>query len=86
MGGNDIYLTIDIDVQIAATKELGWKFIETRVIGDKNLGTISNQEFEEVQVSFPIPMSVSTATAAISQTGANHRVRMQISKPAARNF
>lgn len=39
----------DLREQIRATEELGWKFIETRVIGDKNLGTISNQEFEEVQ-------------------------------------
>ncbi len=39
----------DLKEQIRATKEeLGWKFIETRFIGNKNLGTISDAEFEDV--------------------------------------
>lgn len=37
-----------LDVQIAATKELGWKFIETRAIGTKNLASLTDAEFEEV--------------------------------------
>ena len=35
-----------IDVQIKATKELGWKYIETRNIDGKNLSTLSDEEFE----------------------------------------
>ena len=38
----------DLKEQIRATEELGWKFIETRFIGNKNLGTISDAEFEDV--------------------------------------
>ena len=30
----------DFSVQIKATKELGWKFIETRRIGDKTLAAL----------------------------------------------
>ena len=37
----------DLDVQIRATKELGWKFIEARMIGKKMLGTMSDAEFDE---------------------------------------
>lgn len=37
-----------LDVQIAATKELGWNYIETRAIGTKNLASLSEAEFEEV--------------------------------------
>ena len=36
-----------LDVQIRATKELGWKYIETRKIGDKTLATLSDAEFDE---------------------------------------
>lgn len=36
----------DVDSQIKATLELGWKNIELRAIGDKNLATISEVEFE----------------------------------------
>jgi sugar phosphate isomerase/epimerase len=36
----------DIDTQIKATLELGWKNIELRAIGDKNLASISDAEFE----------------------------------------
>lgn len=36
----------DVDSQIKATLELGWKNIELRAIGDKNLATISEAEFE----------------------------------------
>ena len=32
----------DLKEQIRATEELGWKFIETRAIGEKNLGTLSD--------------------------------------------
>lgn len=39
----------DLRTQIKATEELGWKNIETRFLGEKNLGTISEQEFEDVQ-------------------------------------
>ncbi len=41
----------DLSVQIKATKELGWSNIETRKLGDKNLATISDQEFEELQAT-----------------------------------
>ncbi len=34
--------------QIEATRELGWKFIESRAIGDKNLATLTEAEFETV--------------------------------------
>jgi sugar phosphate isomerase/epimerase len=36
-----------IDGQIAATQELGWKFIELRNVGDKNAHDVSDAEFEE---------------------------------------
>lgn len=35
-----------IDLQIKATKELGWKYIETRNIDGKNLSTLTEEEFE----------------------------------------
>ncbi len=38
----------DLDVQIKATKELGWKNIETRGLMGKNLALISDAEFDEV--------------------------------------
>ncbi len=38
----------DFAVQIKATRELGWHFIESRSIGDKNLGSLSDAEFEQV--------------------------------------
>jgi sugar phosphate isomerase/epimerase len=38
----------DIDVQIKATKELGWNFIEARNIEGENLTDISDKKFEEV--------------------------------------
>ena len=37
-----------IDIQIKATKELGWKYIEARSIGSKNLSTLDEAEFEEL--------------------------------------
>lgn len=37
----------DLDVQIQATRELGWKYIESRKIGTNMLGTMSDAEFEE---------------------------------------
>ena len=39
----------DLDLQIKATRELGWKFIETRNLYGKNLAYISDEEFEKVQ-------------------------------------
>lgn len=39
----------DFDKQIKATLELGWENIESRAIGDKNLATLSDKEFEEVE-------------------------------------
>ena len=39
----------DLDRQIEATKALGWENIETRALLGKNLGTISDEEFELVQ-------------------------------------
>jgi sugar phosphate isomerase/epimerase len=38
----------NLETQIAATKELGWKFIETRAIGNTNLAGLSEEEFEKV--------------------------------------
>ena len=38
----------DLKVQIRATKELNWKFIESRAIGDKNLSTLTDAEFDAV--------------------------------------
>jgi len=37
----------DLALQIKATKELGWKYIETRFIGEKFFGDISDEEFEK---------------------------------------
>lgn len=39
----------DFAKQIAATKELGWKFIESRNINGKTLATLSDAEFDNVQ-------------------------------------
>ena len=39
----------DLSQQIRATRELGWKYIETRRIGEKNLASLSDAEFEEVE-------------------------------------
>ena len=39
----------DLALQIRATRELGWKYIETRRIGEKNLASLSDAEFEEVE-------------------------------------
>lgn len=36
----------DIDTQIKATLELGWENIELRAIGEKNLATLTDAEFE----------------------------------------
>ena len=36
------------DRQLAATKELGWHFIESRAIGSKTLATLDDAEFEKV--------------------------------------
>jgi len=38
----------DFAVQIKATKELGWKYIETRNINGKNLATLTDAEFDKV--------------------------------------
>ena len=38
----------DIRTQIAATKELGWHFIETRAIGTYNLASLPEEQFEEM--------------------------------------
>ena len=38
----------DIDGQIKATKELGWKFIEARAIDGTNLTSVSEEKFAEV--------------------------------------
>jgi len=37
-----------IDIQIKATKELGWNYIELRAIDDINITDISEEKFEEV--------------------------------------
>ena len=39
----------DFALQIKATKELGWSFIESRAIGAKNLSTLSDEEFEAIE-------------------------------------
>ncbi len=39
----------DFATQIKATKELGWKFIESRAIGNKNLASLTDEEFENVE-------------------------------------
>lgn len=39
---------IGIDGQITATKKLGWKYIESRNIDDKNIHNLSNEAFEVV--------------------------------------
>ena len=38
----------DFATQIRATRELGWKFIESRKIGGKTLATLSDEEFERM--------------------------------------
>jgi sugar phosphate isomerase/epimerase len=38
----------DIDGQIRATKELGWKYIESRNVNGKNIHDISDEEFDIV--------------------------------------
>ncbi len=38
----------DIDIQIKATKELGWKNIETRALCGGNLASISDEQFDDV--------------------------------------
>jgi sugar phosphate isomerase/epimerase len=38
----------DLDIQIKATKELGWKNIETRALMGSNLAFIDDAEFDEV--------------------------------------
>lgn len=38
----------DFAVQLKATKELGWKFIESRNINGKTLATLSDEEFDHV--------------------------------------
>ena len=37
----------DLKKQISATRELGWKFIEARFIGEKFLGFLTDEEFEK---------------------------------------
>jgi sugar phosphate isomerase/epimerase len=38
----------DIDTQIRATKDLGWRYIEMRNAGDKNLTIIPDEDFDKV--------------------------------------
>ena len=38
----------DFAVQIKATKELNWRFIETRNINGKNLATLTDAEFDQI--------------------------------------
>jgi len=38
----------DLDIQIKATKELGWEYIESRSIEGTNITDISDEKFEEV--------------------------------------
>ena len=38
----------DLELQIKATKELGWRYIETRSLFKKNLASINDRQFEEV--------------------------------------
>lgn len=38
----------DFALQLQATAELGWKFIETRNINGKTLATLSDEEFEKI--------------------------------------
>ena len=38
----------DFALQLKATRELGWKFIESRGINGKNLATLSDEEFEKI--------------------------------------
>jgi len=38
----------NLDVQIKATKELGWKFIETRKIGDSSLAFLDDKAFDDL--------------------------------------
>ena len=38
----------DFAVQLKATRELGWKFMESRGINGKNLATLTEGEFEAV--------------------------------------
>ena len=40
----------DLALQIKATRELGWKYIETRFIGEQFFGNISDEEFDKVCV------------------------------------
>ena len=42
----------DAEGQIRATKELGWKHIESRGMNDKNIHDISDAEFDEVAAKF----------------------------------
>ena len=37
----------DLAKQIQATKELGWKYIESRFIGEKFLGMLTDEEFDK---------------------------------------
>ena len=39
----------DFATQIRATKELNWKFIETRNINGKNLATLTDAEFDQAR-------------------------------------
>ena len=38
----------DIDGQVKATRELGWKFIEARAIDGVNLTSVTDEKFEEI--------------------------------------
>ncbi|MFA6815728.1 MAG: sugar phosphate isomerase/epimerase [Lentisphaeria bacterium] len=38
----------DFATQIKATRELNWKFIESRAIGTKNLSSLTEKEFEDI--------------------------------------
>ena len=38
----------DLKLQIAATKELGWQYIESRNIGGTNIHNITDEQFDQV--------------------------------------
>ena len=69
---------LDLDGQIAATKELGWTNIESRAIGGVNIHDLSDEAFDEA-ASWRRPASVSTASVRPSPTGASALIRRRTS-------
>ena len=41
-------VSADLDVQIRALKELGWKYIDLRTVGGKNVSSLTDDEFKRV--------------------------------------